>query len=70
MLHVGESVQLSATATNVSTSEGFLWRSSNEIVAHVSASGVVTGIAPGQVMIIAKVTSDTAAMGAIDATVK
>jgi uncharacterized protein YjdB len=67
-LLVGTSLQLSATATNVFSAD-FLWRSSNEKIAAVSASGLVTGIAPGQVSIIARIASDTAAMGATEVVV-
>ena len=56
---VGQSLQLSATATlsNGSTQAGatFTWSSSNESVATVTASGLVTGLADGPTSIRASV---------------
>lgn len=68
-LRVGENVQLSVAA-NVSTSEGFLWRSSDEKVASVSGSGLVTAIGSGQAMITVKLVADTMAVGSTGVIVK
>ena len=54
-LKVGETLKLTATvAPDNATEKGFTWRSTNEAVATVSASGEVTAKAVGTTTIIAK----------------
>jgi len=50
---VGQTLQLTATATPGSVSPTYVWSSSNTSVATVSQSGVVTGIATGNATIAA-----------------
>jgi uncharacterized protein YjdB len=56
-----QSVQLSATARNAAgtalSGKSFTWRSSSDAVASVSATGLVTGIAPGTVTLTATETA-------------
>ena len=44
---VGDSMVFRATATGILASGEFRWTSSNPVIATVSASGVVRGLAPG-----------------------
>jgi arabinogalactan endo-1,4-beta-galactosidase len=69
-LQVGEAVQLKVTAFNVSTSEGFLWRTSDDKVARVSASGLVAAIGAGRATISVKPVADTMAGGWTEVIVK
>ncbi|NIA15635.1 MAG: hypothetical protein GWP08_16350 [Nitrospiraceae bacterium] len=52
---VGQTTPLSAVSTD--PLDGFTWFSSNETIATVDANGVVTGVAPGPVTIMATGTS-------------
>lgn len=54
---VGSTIQLS---TNAGNSSALQWSSSNNNVATVSGTGLVTGVAVGTAAIIVRVTTDTA----------
>ena len=55
-ISVGRNVQL---ATNAGSSAQLQWTSSNNSVATVSSSGLVTAFSPGATLIVARFTSDT-----------
>ena len=58
---IGQGLQLSATVVaDAGVSPQVLWRTGNAAVATVSASGLVTGVAAGQVTITALSAADTA----------
>jgi uncharacterized protein YjdB len=69
VVQVGQSVQLTATATGVST-QGFLWSSSDERIATVNQAGLIIGVAKGTAKITVSLSSDPAAMGAANVTVQ
>ena len=62
-INIGQSLQLQAEVKGLRTDQRFLWRSNDPSVARVSSEGVVTGLSRGTALIVAKVASDTAAMG-------
>jgi len=62
VLPVGAEVQL-AVSSNVPSWDGFLWRSSDDKIARVSASGLLTGVARGEAFILAKPAADTTVEG-------
>lgn len=66
---VGKTVQLSAGITMSKSAGTFTWKSADDKVASVSASGLVTGVAPGKVKITAT-DKDTNLSATVEVTVK
>ena len=58
-LHGNESQQLTATVLPADASQELMWTSSDESVATVSQSGLVSAVAPGQAVITATTTDGT-----------
>lgn len=58
-IEVGKTIQLSAKVYNTAASQDVIWSSSNEEIADVDNSGLVTGVAEGNVYIIATSSVDT-----------
>jgi hypothetical protein len=67
----GTSAQLNATvnSTVAGTNPNVTWSSSNSAVATVSASGVVTGVSPGTLLIFAQSVEYPTVLGTVDLTV-
>lgn len=63
---VGDSVQL--TATTIPAGESVSWESSNNMIATVDSTGVVTGICEGEAIITARTDADTFATCAVTVT--
>ena len=63
---VGDSVQL--TATTIPVGESVSWESSNNMIATVDSTGVVTGICEGEAIITARTDADTFATCAVTVT--
>lgn len=66
---VGKTVQLSAGITMSKSAGKFTWKSADDKIASVSASGLVTGVAPGKVKITAT-DKDTNLSATVEVTVK
>lgn len=66
---VGKTVQLSAGITMSKSAGTFTWKSADNKIASVSASGLVTGVAPGKVKITAT-DKDTNLSATVEVTVK
>ena len=58
-LHLDESQQLTATVLPADASQALMWTSSNESVATVSQSGLVSAVAAGHAVITARTTDGT-----------
>lgn len=65
---VGTTVQLSATVSPATVSQGVVWSSSDALRASVSTSGLVTAITPGAVRIIATSALDATKSSGVDLT--
>lgn len=68
-LHGNESQQLTATVLPASASQALMWTSSDESVATVSQSGLVTAVAAGHAVITATTTDGTDLSASCDVTV-